>query len=381
MGWAFLFLGISIGPSFRLGNENFLIDLLPDFVGYLMIAAAANRLVLLHRRARGVRNLALLLAYLAVPTAVQYTVVTSQSGNLTTWKAPLWPLTTALGLFELVLVWRLCGLVADLARRAGDGATERRARARRVAYVAFKALLAAGLAWALVSPNPGLIVGVAIAALGIGLVLIGLMMGLMRRAARMAERHLAAVLSPAGPGDDARPGGGVYRLLFAGGALLPVALGAGAIWYYHGWEEARRAEARKSSSSDAFTPAQVAFYADLLAGRIDEAYASTTADFKTRINRERLADLARQYTAYAGQRERGRGVSGAGSSFGSDHLTAYEYTDMEDGKVVQVSITVRRDRDSILFREPPPLKVDDFKVEQRAAAGRPAAGGPLGPGP
>ena len=34
-GWAFLFLGISVGPTLRLGNENFSIDLLPDFVGYL----------------------------------------------------------------------------------------------------------------------------------------------------------------------------------------------------------------------------------------------------------------------------------------------------------------------------------------------------------
>jgi len=30
IGWAFLFLGISIGPSFRLGHESFLIDVLPD---------------------------------------------------------------------------------------------------------------------------------------------------------------------------------------------------------------------------------------------------------------------------------------------------------------------------------------------------------------
>ena len=48
MGWAFLFLGISIGPSFRLGHESFLIDALPDFIGYLMIATAVNRLVPLH---------------------------------------------------------------------------------------------------------------------------------------------------------------------------------------------------------------------------------------------------------------------------------------------------------------------------------------------
>src|SRR5262245_17260275 len=103
IGWAFLFLGISIAPSFRPGHENFLIDVLPDFIGYLMIATAANRLLPFHRRARGVRNLALLLTYLAAPSVIQYTVVTSQSGNITTWTAPLWPLTVAVGLLELVL--------------------------------------------------------------------------------------------------------------------------------------------------------------------------------------------------------------------------------------------------------------------------------------
>ena len=160
MGWAFLFLGISIGPSFRLGHESFLIDVLPDFIGYLMIATAANRLVPLHRRARGVRNLALFLSYLTIPTILQYTVVTSQSGNITTWKAPLWPLAIVSGLFELVLVWMLCGLVAALARRAGDETTEQRARVRRVIYIFFKILLTGGLALVLVSPNRELIIGV-----------------------------------------------------------------------------------------------------------------------------------------------------------------------------------------------------------------------------
>src|SRR5262249_48752380 len=167
-GWAFLFLGISIGPSFRLGHESFLIDVLPDFIGYLMIATAANRLVPVHRRARGVRDLALFLSYLTIPTVVQSPVVPSQSGNFTPWTPPLWPLTVAVGLLELVLVWGLCGLVADLARRAGDDVTEQKAQARRVAYVLFKVLLTGGLVLVLVSPTRELIIGGAIAAVAGG---------------------------------------------------------------------------------------------------------------------------------------------------------------------------------------------------------------------
>jgi hypothetical protein len=382
IGWAFLFLGISVGPSFRLGHESFLIDVLPDFIGYLMIATAANRLVPLHRRARGVRNLALFLSYLTIPTIIQYTVVTSQSGNITTWTAPLWPLTVAVGLLELVLVWGLCGLVADLARLAGDDVTEQKTQARRVAYVLFKVLLTGGLVLVLVSPNRELIIGGAIAAVAVGLLLLGLMMGLMRRAERMCEERPRVAGTPAGSADAARPGGWVYRLLVVVGAALPIALAAGAVWYYQEWSEARQEEARKSSSSAYFEPARGAFYGDLLAGRIDEAYASTTPDFRIRISRENFAELARNYLAFAQRRGQGRGASGAGSTMSSEFLTAYEYSELEPGKIVQVSITVRRDRDSILVRRPPPVKVDDFKVEEKPIPGgpRPAFGGRPGPG-
>src|SRR5262245_10208135 len=384
IGWAFLFIGISIGPSFRLGHESFLIDVLPDFIGYLMIATAANRLVPLHRRARGVRNLALFLSYLTVPTIIQYTVVTSQSGNTTTWKAPLWPLAIVLGLFELVLVWMLCGLVADLARRAGEERTEERARVRRVIYIFFKILLSGGLALVLVSPNRELIIGGAIATVVIGLVLVGLMMGLMWRAERMCEARPEVAWTPTARGDDARPGGWVFCLLALGGVLLPIMLSVGAFWYYQEWSEARnKARASNTGPYPEYAPVREAFYADLLVGRIDEAYESTTADFKTRISRERLAELAGKYAAYVKRPERDRGLRGVGSSGGFyDYLSEYQYAEVAKGKIVQVNLTIRRDRDSILFRRPPPVKVDDFNVEEKAAPEHqwPGFGRPLGPG-
>jgi hypothetical protein len=374
IGWAFLFLGMNVGPSVRLGQENFLIDLLPDFVGYLMIATAANRLVPFERRARGVRNLALLLTYLSIPTIIQYTVVTSQSGNVTTWKAPLWPLAIGLGLLELVLVWMLCGLVADLARRAGDATTERRAEACRVVYALLKILLTGGLALALTSPNRELIIGGAVAGVVVGLVLLGLMMGLMRRAERMCEA------SPELAPPQATPGGWVFRLLVLGGVLLPVAFAAGAFAYYQEWEEARR-EARMAAGERDYAPVREAFHGHLLAGRIDDAYESTTTDFKNRVSRDRLAELARRYAAYKNRPDRRAGAAGAGSSGGGyESLTEYEYAEVEKGKVVQVSLTIRRARDSILLRRPPPLQVDDFRVEEQAAPQQqwPAFGRPPG---
>jgi hypothetical protein len=383
IGWSFLFLGISIGPSFRLGHESFLIDVLPDFIGYLMIATAANRLVPLHRQARGVRNLALFLSYLTIPTIIQYTVVTSQSGNITTWKAPLWPLAIVSGLFELVLVWMLCGLVADLARRAGDEVTEQRARVSRVLYIFFKIVLTGGFALVLVSPNRELIIGGAIAAVVIGLVLLGLMMGLMWRAERMCEECPEVAGTPAGLGDNARPGGWVFRLLALGGVFLAIALSAGAFWYYREWTEARnKARASNTGPYPEYAPVRQAFYADLLAGRIDEAYESTTADFKTRVSRERLAELARKYAAYVNRAERDRGPSGVGSSGGFyDYQSEYEYAEVAKGKIVQVNLTIRRDRDTILRLRVPPLKVDDFNVEEKAAPEDPWPGFGRPPGP
>ena len=373
MGWAFLFIGLTLGPSIRLGQESFTIDLLPDFIGYLLIATAANRLLPLCRQARGVRNLAMLLTFLSVPATIQYTAVASQSNSITTWTAPLWPFSTAVGLLELVLVWQLCGLVADLARRAGDGETERRAYSRRLLYIGLKLLVIAGIAAALVSPKPELIIGAAIGALVIGLIVLGMMIGLMRRAERLGPVADETAEQP-------RPSGWGFRLLVASAIILPIFAGIGAICYYIAWDEARRIEDQKASNSNYFSPPLDAFYADLLAGRIDDAYEATTRDFKTRISRNRLAELAGKYADYAKKRDQGGGASGAGVTSGHDHLARREYREVEKGKIVQVEITVRRDRDSLFYWTPPPVRVDDFNVEEKQVPDRqwPGFGRPPG---
>jgi hypothetical protein len=65
-----------------------------------------------------------------------------------------------------------------------------------------------------------------------------------------------------------------------------------------------------------------------------------------------------------------------------DYLSEYEYAEIAKGKIVQVKLTIRRDRDTILFRRPPPVKVHDFNVEEKAAPEQqwPGFGRPLGPG-
>src|SRR5260370_27052255 len=126
----------------------------------------------------------------------------------------------------------LCGLVAGRARRAGDETTEQRARVRRVIYIFFKVLLTGGLALVLVSPNRELIIGGAIAAVVIGLVLLGLMMGLMWRTERMCQERPEVARAPTALSDNAPPGGWVFGLLALGSVFLPIALSVGAFWYY-----------------------------------------------------------------------------------------------------------------------------------------------------
>jgi hypothetical protein len=83
-----------------------------------------------------------------------------------------------------------------------------------------------------------------------------------------------------------------------------------------------------------------------------------------------LNELARSYAAFRAQeaRERGGGIS---TSSGPDQFTQSDYTQMDDGKIIEVTITIRRDRDSIFLPDPPPLKVDDFKIEEKVAVARP----------
>ena len=130
--WAFLFLGVTVGPTVTVGGDQFTIDLLPDFVGYLLIASAANRLLPLGPQARSIRNLALALNFLAIPGCVQHGRVMAKAGGMTSFLSPLFPLGLVVAVLDMVLVWKLCGLVADLARHGDAIRTEKSALSRQI---------------------------------------------------------------------------------------------------------------------------------------------------------------------------------------------------------------------------------------------------------
>lgn len=363
MGWAFLLVGITIGPTLRLGQDQFVLDLLPDFIGFLMIATAANRLLPFLRQARGIRNLAMALVYLTIPTILQYSVVTSHGANVSTWKSPLWPLMIVQSLLELILVWKLCGLVAHLARRVGDVATEQRARAGRIVYAALKTMLTVGLGFVVLLQNPSLILTGVIGGVTIGLAMMIVMMQVMWRAERMCAVRPEVDL----PEASERPGGSIFRLWAIGSVLLPLGLAGWAMFYYWNWDEGRKDEYRRTSSSSYFMPAHDEFFEHLHARRIDEAYESTTVSFRNRVSREQFGELARRYADYRALRDNGGGrASGSSMSSGSESLIESDYVEIEPGRVLQVTVAIRRERDSIFLRTPPPVKVDDFIVEEKA---------------
>src|SRR5262249_56980528 len=156
--------------TWTVDRQQFMIDLLPDFIGYLLIAAGANKLLGLHAKARGIRNLAMVLTFLSLPDAVQYRIDLGQSGNATYWITATLPLAILTGILDIVLVWKLCGLIADVARQAFVTRTEMCALARRSYYLFLRLLLLIRLGLVFVAPL--LLIPTVIAGLALGIVVI-----------------------------------------------------------------------------------------------------------------------------------------------------------------------------------------------------------------
>src|SRR5262249_54509201 len=313
MFWAFLFLGISFRLTWTLGRQQFMIDLLPDFIGYLLIAAGANRLLGLHAKARGIRNLAMVLTFLALPDAVQYRIDLGQSGNVTYWITPTLPLAIITSILDIILVWKLCGLIADIARQVSVTRTEMCALVRRSYYLFLTLLGLVSLGLAFVAPAliiPAVIVGVIL-----GIAVMCLMMGLMRQAERLCAASLVA-----GEGDAVETRSGLgFRLLMLLALVLPVAALAGSIWYYHDWE-ARREALDRTGGSAAYDEIIAAFWTDVEQDRLDAAYDRTTPTLRRRLSREQFEDLVQQNPAIRTCRQKNQG-GGAGAGSGPSGMS------------------------------------------------------------
>ena len=180
MFWAFLFF-----LDFRIGINNVHVDILPDFIGWIMIGSALATILDLSPRVVGIRTLASWLVFLSLFDLVEIRIPLSRSGAFTTWTTPTFPIGIIAAVLGILLIWKLCGLIIDMARIAGDTAISSRAAFRRKLYVALVVVLTITVAISFVAP-PFILVAIVLG-LPLAVIVFCLMMGLMRGTENMCR--------------------------------------------------------------------------------------------------------------------------------------------------------------------------------------------------
>ncbi|MEM1180170.1 MAG: hypothetical protein AAGM22_17645 [Acidobacteriota bacterium] len=178
MFWAFIFF-----LDFRFGVNRVHIDLLPDFVGWLMMASALTTILDLAPRVEDIRRLAYGLSFLSLFDLVEIRM--TQSEGLGPWIVPTTLVSTVSAVLNIVLIWKLCGLIMDMASRLENETMRERAEFRRKLYATVTVLLSLAAALAFASRS------FAMLSIFIGfpaaIIIFLLMMGLMKRTENMCR--------------------------------------------------------------------------------------------------------------------------------------------------------------------------------------------------
>jgi len=161
--------------DFRLNG----FDILPDFIGFAIIAAGLSLLVPLNPRFQTAKIMALILTVLSLVSLIELGDDGGAQGFMSGWFA-FGLLVTAL---DIVMVWQLCGGIIDLARERGFDDLATRASTRRGLYVGLHLTTYAVILLAL-DVSPGDVMPLIVGLLIFAIVVVCLLMGLMLRAAR-----------------------------------------------------------------------------------------------------------------------------------------------------------------------------------------------------
>jgi tetratricopeptide (TPR) repeat protein len=353
--WGLLFVCVSAGFHLTVGKEQIYVDLFPDFVGYILLVAGASRVALVHPHARSVRNFALFLNFFSVLMIFQVRTSAPLERGLNVWISALWAVPLAANLLNAVLVWMLCGVVADLAGQAGELRIEGRALLRRKAYV-----LVTLLGWAVLLAGLGgpaaMLIGFLVI-LPLGILVTCLLMGLMNDARRMCLSHDMAASTEVEAA--ARQGWGLL-LLRAAGVVVPLLAIAAGIWYYEAWQATRQEVLR---SDQALSEVAARFQAAVEAGRLEEAYALTGPGLRARMSELAFQEMVRRCPVLAGARAEGGG-GGMGTSGGAVRVEEYREAEDTDGRRWRYTWAVARPEQSIFQPSPPPPGVEEFKIEE-----------------
>ncbi len=185
MFWAFLFF-----LDLRIGVNEVHVDLLPDFVGWALIASALTMILPLAPIVARLRTLAYWLVFLAIFDLVEIRIPLRRAGNVAAWITPTFPIGIVAAILEILFIWRLCGLIIEMASIAGNTTIRERADFRRRLYVGF--IIVAMLAVAVSFAVPSFVLVTVIIALPLAIIVFCLMMGLMKGTENMCRQRPSA---------------------------------------------------------------------------------------------------------------------------------------------------------------------------------------------
>ena len=180
MFWAFLFFF-----DFRIGINNVHVDVLPDFIGWILMASALGWILGLHSDIKGIRTLSLVLIFLSIFDLIEIKIPIKKVGGISYDISMLFPIGIVLAILSIIVIWKLCGVIMDMAEAVGNPLIRERADFRRKLYLSFMIAITAAIGICLVVPP--LILVVAIGGLIVAIVVLCLMMGLMKATANMCQ--------------------------------------------------------------------------------------------------------------------------------------------------------------------------------------------------
>jgi hypothetical protein len=187
MFWAFLFFSPEI--RFRAGSLSF--DILPDFIGWLLLASSLEEIFAMAPEVRGLRTISHWMAFLSLSNLVHIEIPIGRSSvaEYTASIATPWPFGIICGIvmsiLYVLLVWKLLGLIMGMAAAVGNDQIYERADFRRKFATAL-AIMSVPFAFGVVFMLPLIVNFVAILAL-LGIVNTCLLLGLLSSTARMCR--------------------------------------------------------------------------------------------------------------------------------------------------------------------------------------------------
>ena len=180
MFWAFLFLF-----DFRIGLNNIQVDILPDFIGWILFATAFGWILQLHSDIKFLKTLSFVLIFLSFFDLVQIQIPLKKAGAMTFSISPWFFIGIIIMILTIIVVWKLCGVIMDMAAAVNNTIIKDRAEFRRNLYIGF--LIAVFIAALVCIVIPPLIIITVIVGLPLGIIVLCLMMGLMKGTANMCR--------------------------------------------------------------------------------------------------------------------------------------------------------------------------------------------------